>query len=121
MRTLAPILFTSILLVSACASSPSIDKDQQAPIAASASNALNYRCDSGETIAATYASTDAATVSYKGSVHKMKIAVSGSGARYVGSDLEWWTKGSGSGSEGTLLRHQADGTSGPIVESCKAI
>ncbi|MGV8923351.1 MAG: MliC family protein, partial [Thermomonas sp.] len=46
---------------------------------------------------------------------------SGSGARYVGSDLEWWTKGSGSGSEGTLLRHQADGTSGEIVESCKAI
>ncbi len=121
MRILAPITFASILLVSACDSSPSIDNDQQAPVAASTSNAHNYRCKSGETIAATYASTDAATVSYKGSDHKMEIAVSGSGARYVGSDLEWWAKGSGSGSEGTLFRHQADGTSGEIVESCKAI
>ena len=121
MRTLTPIAFASILLISACERSPSIDKDQQAPVAASTSNAHNYRCDSGETIAATYASTDAATVSYKGSDHKMEIAVSGSGARYVGSDLEWWTKGSGSGSEGTLFRHQADGTSGEIVESCKAL
>ena len=121
MRILIPIAFASILLTSACERSPSIDKDQQATVAASTSNALNYRCDSGETIAATYASTDAATVSYKGSDHKMEIAVSGSGARYVGSDLEWWTKGSGSGSEGTLLRHKTDGTSGEIVESCKAI
>jgi membrane-bound inhibitor of C-type lysozyme len=121
MRILTAITFASILLVSACDSPPSIDNDQQAPVAASTSNAHNYRCDSGETIAATYASTDAATVSYKGSDHKMEIAVSGSGARYVGSDLEWWTKGSGSGSEGTLFRHQADGKSGEIVESCKAI
>jgi membrane-bound inhibitor of C-type lysozyme len=121
MKTLAPIMFASTLLISACDGSPSIDKVQQAAVATSTSNALNYRCDSGETIAATYASTNAATVSYKGSDHKMEIAVSGSGARYVGSDLEWWTKGSGSGSEGTLFRHQADGKSGEIVESCKAI
>lgn len=63
LKTLVPIMFASILLISACDSSPSIDKDQQAPVEASTSNALNYRCDSGETIAASYASTDAATVS----------------------------------------------------------
>ena len=85
------------------------------------SSVLNYRCESGETIAATYPSTEVATVNYKGSHYKMQIAVSGSGARYVGSELEWWTKGSGPESEGTLFRHRADGTSGEIVESCKQV
>ena len=56
----------------------------------------NYQCESGETILATYRSTDSARV---------QIAVSGSGARYVGGGLEWWTKGSGAESEGTLFRH----------------
>lgn len=48
----------------------------------------------------------------------MRIAVSGSGARYVSDGLEWWTKGSGAGAAGTLFRHLADGTSGEIIESC---
>ncbi len=78
----------------------------------------NYRCKSGEAIAATYPSTDLATIQYKDRIYNMRIAVSGSGARYVGSELEWWTKGSGIGSEGTLFRHNADGTSGDSVEVC---
>lgn len=47
----------------------------------------------------------------------MTIAISASGARYVGGGLEWWTKGSGPGSAGTLFRHVNDGT-GEIVEQC---
>ena len=78
----------------------------------------NYRCESGEAIAANYTSTDSATIQYKGSTYRMQIAVSGSGARYVGGGLEWWTKGSGAGSEGTLFRHNVDGTSGDSVEIC---
>ncbi|MFA7522861.1 MAG: MliC family protein [Halothiobacillaceae bacterium] len=78
----------------------------------------NYRCESGETIAATYPTTDSATVRYQGSSYNMEIAVSASGARYVGGGLEWWTKGSGPGSEGTLFRHLADGSSGEIIERC---
>lgn len=68
--------------------------------------------------AATYTSTDSATVTYKTRDYRMQIAVSGSGARYVDGDLEWWTKGSGTRSDGTLLRHRADGTSGEIIERC---
>lgn len=83
------------------------------------SSVHNYRCESSQMIAASYPSTDLATVLYKGKNYSMKIAVSGSGARYVGGDLEWWTKGSGAGSEGTLFRHKADGSSGPIIEICK--
>ena len=121
MKILAPFAFASMLVVSACAGAPQDTAEGQATApSASAASVHNYRCDSGETIAATYASTDSATVEYKGSKHEMEIAVSGSGARYVGNDLEWWTKGSGAGSEGTLFRHMADGTSGEIVETCTA-
>ena len=119
MKIIGSLAITSILLLSACASSPQEQGGAKASAATpSTSSAHNYRCDSGEAIAATYPSTDSATVQYKGSSYSMKIAVSGSGARYVGGELEWWTKGSGTGSEGTLFRHEADGTTGDSVEVC---
>lgn len=119
MKILVPLTFASILLVPACASSPQDKVDVQTHLTApSTSSVHNYRCESGETIAAAYSSTDSATVQYKGSSYNMQIAISGSGARYVGGELEWWTKGSGPGSEGTLFRHMADGTSGEIIELC---
>lgn len=119
MKLLASLTFASILLVSACAKSPQDKVAVQTPVAApSTSSVHNYRCESGETIATSYPSTDSATVQYKGSNYNMQIAVSGSGARYVGGELEWWTKGSGPGSEGTLFRHMADGTSGESIELC---
>ncbi|HSH49084.1 MAG TPA: MliC family protein [Halomonas sp.] len=119
MKPLAPLIFTSILLVSGCASSPQGKAGAQAPVpASSASTEHTYRCESGETIVATYPTSDSATVQYRDSTYSMKIAVSASGARYVGGGLEWWTKGAGPGSEGMLLRHQAEGASGDIIESC---
>lgn len=119
MKITAPLIFTSILLVSACASSTHKQEAAEASATApSPSSVHNYRCESGETVAATYPSTDSATVQYKGGNYDMKIAVSGSGARYVGGGLEWWTKGSGAGSEGTLFRHMDDGTSGASIELC---
>ena len=119
MKTLVPFTFASMLLVSACGSAGPDDMDTHAPMATPSSSSVhNYRCDSGATIVATYPSTDAATVQYQGARHDMKIAVSASGARYVGDDLEWWTKGSGPGSEGTLFQHLDDGTSGDVVERC---
>lgn len=121
MKILVPLPFASILLVSACAKPPQDNVDARVPVATpSTSSVYNYRCESGETIAATYASTESTTVQYKGSDYNMQIAVSASGARYVGGGLEWWTKGSGPGSEGSLLQHTADGTSGEIIEHCTA-
>lgn len=113
--------FVSIVLVSACAGAPQDKAGVQTPVAAPATSSVhNYRCKSGEAIAAAYPSTDSATVQYKGRNYNMRIAVSGSGARYVGGGLEWWTKGSGPGSEGTLFRHMADGRSGNSIELCTA-
>ncbi len=119
MKIIVPLTFVSILLVSACTSSSPDEVDARTPVVApSPSSVHTYRCESGQTIAATYPSTDSATVQYKGSNHNMQIAVSASGSRYVGGELEWWTKGSGPGSEGTLFRHMADGTSGESIELC---
>lgn len=77
-----------------------------------------YHCESGRTVEASYLSDATAAVAYRGRTYPMTIAVSASGARYVGGGLEWWTKGSGPGSEGLLFRHEADGTSGERVEFC---
>lgn len=125
MKSSIVVALASILLLFACAkvsqeqtalqSAPAVMaalQSQSAPMIRS------YRCENGETISATYASTDAATIQYKGQSHAMRIAVSGSGARYVGDGLEWWTKGSGVGAAGTLFHHLADGTTGEIVERC---
>lgn len=106
--------------MSACAGPPQDRGGAQTPVAASSTSSVhNYRCESGETIVATYPATDTATVQYKGGTYNMQIAVSGSGSRYIGGGLEWWTKGLGPGSEGILLRHKADTTSGEIIERCK--
>lgn len=120
MKIHVPLAVVSVLLGSACADSSrnAADAGARAP-EASRSVMHTYRCESGQTVAAAYPTTDSATVEYKRSRYNMRIAVSASGARYVADSLEWWTKGSGPGSEGTVLRHLADGTSGQIVESCK--
>ena len=123
MKILVPLMFASILLASACENSRQDKAGAQTPpvtssTSSSTSAVHNYRCESGEAIAVTYVSTDSAKVEYKGRSYNMQIAVSASGARYVGSELEWWTKGSGPDSEGTLFRHMADGTSGEIIEQC---
>lgn len=109
--------FTSMLLLSACVGPIQENRSAPTPVAAE-SSAHNYRCQSGRTIAAAYPSTDSATIEYMGSRYDMHIAISASGSRYIGGGLEWWTKGSGVGSQGSLFRHMSDGTSGPIIELC---
>lgn len=122
MKTIVPLAFASILLVSGCARSPQDKMDAQTPVTAPLTTfAHNYQCESGEMVAATYPSTDSATIQYKGSYYNMQIAVSGSGSRYVGGELEWWTKGSGCGSKAILFHHMADGTSGESIEDCTGL
>lgn len=51
-------------------------------------------CENGETVEASYAD-DIAIVRYKNRKHVMHSVISGSGARYVGDGMQWWTKGFG--------------------------
>lgn len=115
MKIYAPLTLASALLLTACAGSMQNNEDSQEQVAI---GVHTYQCDSGETITATYPSSKSAVVQHKGNTYAMQIAISASGSRYVGSELEWWTKGSGTGTEGVLLHHKADGTSGSIIESC---
>lgn len=115
---IAPMV-ASILFVTACATSQPQDVQTAAPSPATPVT-YNYACDSGETVATAYPSTGSARVDYQNTTYSMQVAVSGSGARYVGDGLEWWTKGSGSGSQGTLFQHNPDDTSGRRLESCTA-
>jgi membrane-bound inhibitor of C-type lysozyme len=113
MKIVTASTLASIALVAACTSAPHERTD-----APSAAASHHYRCESGATVAAVYLSTDSATVRYGLASYKMRIAISGSGARYVGDGLEWWTKGVGVGAPGTLFRHLADGAPGEIIERC---
>lgn len=79
---------------------------------------IAYRCNSNRMVKVSYHSGTTAVVEYEGRMREMIIAVSGSGARYTGGGLEWWTKGMGPGSEGMLLHHRNDGTTGDIIEQC---
>lgn len=54
---------------------------------------LVYVCDDGRIVQALYPDAQTARVRVPGGEHVLKIAVSGSGARYIGSGLQWWTKG----------------------------
>lgn len=109
---LVPALAGSLLLA-ACTTPPAAPDTS-----AEATADRRYRCESGQEITAVYLGTDAARVRYQGREYRMEIAISGSGARYKGEGLEWWTKGSGAGSTGMLSRLDADGTSGEIIENC---
>lgn len=115
MKIYAPLTLASALFLTACASSQQDDADATSQ---EMGTTHTYQCDSGETITATYPSSKTALVQHKGAKHTMQIAVSASGSRYVGNELEWWTKGSGPGAEAALLHHKPDGTSGKIIENC---
>lgn len=119
MKALTLLTFACVLIISACTGPLQEQVSSQMYVAAAPmAPVYYYRCKSGETIAAVYSTPDTASVQYKGRDYRMKITVSASGARYVGNGLEWWTKGTGQGAEGTLLRHLDDGTSGEIIERC---
>ncbi|HQR03128.1 MAG: MliC family protein [Proteobacteria bacterium] len=77
-----------------------------------------YRCQSGQMIETFYPTGETATILYRGKSLGMHVAISGSGARYVGEGLEWWSKGSGPGATGTLFHHLPDGTTGDTIEDC---
>ncbi len=130
MRFSLPLLFA--IAAAGCASpendavvstEPAVVADEPAVVstepAVDPSAQVVYQCESGQTVQASYPTNDTATVEYDGQTLPMTIAVSGSGARYVGDELEWWTKGSGPGSEGTLFRHNGDDTTGDLVEQCE--
>lgn len=68
------------------------------PAAPAAAEAVRYTCADGSTVEARYPTTDTAQIVHAGKTVDMKIAMSASGARYVGDGWQWWTKGMTEGS-----------------------
>lgn len=54
---------------------------------------ITYVCEDGRTLQAAYPDKDTARLRLAGEEPSLKIAVSGSGARYVGEGWQWWSKG----------------------------
>lgn len=61
-----------------------------------------YACPGGESVQAAYPDRETAIVTWKGHTYSLKVARSGSGARYTGYGLQWWTKGLNRGTISTL-------------------
>lgn len=54
---------------------------------------VTYVCEDGRTVQALYPDTRTAKLRLEGQERALTVAVSGSGARYVGEGIQWWTKG----------------------------
>ncbi len=63
---------------------------------------VSYACESGEAVTVTYPDTATALLTYKARSYALRTVQSASGARYVGSGLEWWSA-TRDGSEGATL------------------
>lgn len=97
------------------AASPTSGGPLPATSASEGSRDFTYSCDNGQTVKASYTGSDLAEVHYQHQAYDMHIAISADGARYVGNDYEWWTRGD----QGTLFKHQADGTTDDSITTCQ--
>ena len=79
--------------------------------------AISYQCDSGNRIIVTYPDNETAEVKYMDDTYQMKIAISASGARYVGDGLVWWTKGN----EASMYKAVNNTETGERIENCTQV
>jgi membrane-bound inhibitor of C-type lysozyme len=84
------------------------------PDSGAGSGNVRYVCDSGEAVYVNYRE-NGISLRYRGRTHRLKIAVSASGARYAGDGLIWWNKGA----ENTLYKLIGKDDIGDRLESCR--
>lgn len=78
------------LALAACSKAPRDPEPDPADLAA---KWTIYVCGDGRVVQALYPDSRTARVRVPEGERTLKIAASGSGARYVGEGLQWWTKG----------------------------
>lgn len=101
-----------VLALTACSQEPA--KPEPPPKKTVAATPwAHYACADGRTLSARYPDGETAQIQLDRSMHVLRIARSGSGARYVGDALQWWIKGD----EGSLapLKPGEDIASAPGV------
>jgi len=82
------VFIASMMLLAGCQTPTS----HPAP-AASPPVTMIYTCTDGETVHAIYPDTNTAVIVLQGHTHTLHVAISASGARYIGDGWQWWTKG----------------------------
>lgn len=58
-----------------------------------AATTYHYQCDDGSHVTLAFPQDDVAIMYYQGQLSLLQVAVSASGARYVGDGWQWWAKG----------------------------
>ena len=79
----AALLVLPLLLLAAC----------QTPAPVATAKVFDYRCTDGRSVQASYPDADTAVLTLAGYAHRLHIALSADGARYIGDQWQWWTKG----------------------------
>ena len=72
---------------------PALLSGCQTPASTAAAKSLAYTCDDGRIVQVAYPDTDTAVLTLDRRSHRLHTAISASGARYVGEQWQWWTKG----------------------------
>lgn len=65
---------------------------------------VSYACESGQPVNVIYPDTATAQLAYKGQTYVLRTVQAASGARYVGSGIEWWTANRDGAESATLSR-----------------
>jgi len=80
---------------------------------------VGYACESGVTIQARYPDSATAELDYRGQTLSLRSVEAASGARYVGSGVEWWTANRDGQESATLSRLGPDEQTGAaVMERC---
>lgn len=120
--SLACALAASLALIAACTEEAAAPPEPVAPSAAPAAAtapSVSYACESGQSVAVAYPDAATAQLSYRGREYVLRTAVSASGARFVGSGLEWWIASRGGTESATLSRLGPDEAVGTaVLERC---
>lgn len=112
------VLVAGLAVLSAC--SPDAPQPAApAPGAPAPLTPVSYVCEGGGNIAVEYPSSTTARLTYKGEAHVLQAMPAASGARYVGTELEWWTAVRNGEDTGVLRRVPANAESeGAVLERC---
>lgn len=83
-------------------------------------NTIRYACDHGQALTVHYINAkneqSFALLNVQGRSMLLVNVIAASGAKYVGRQYSWWTKGP----EGDLRDDTADSNTAPILSNCKA-
>jgi membrane-bound inhibitor of C-type lysozyme len=114
---------SGLALVAACSQE---QRDPPDPVEAPAPDeapisgvAIAYDCESGESLWVVYGKDRTAGLTYEGKSYRLRPVTSGSGARYAGDQLEWWSATRDGREEGRLSRLDEEGRpQGIELERC---